>query len=210
MKPKFIVSLFYHLYRGIREPENVQHSIRVGNVLTASGAIQPAVDKIKALPGGADLFARRSLPYGQSAGFFAQFMPGTFGNAYYQYLTQNKLDPSVFPMVKMKNDGDFLENHVRQTHDILHVATGFDVSEIGELGLQAFKAKQFHWPFALVAFAGASLLFLFKDPRKMEALVDSWARGHRLAVEMVPLILVDWNELWALPMAEVQQKLRKV
>ena len=74
-------------------------------------------------------------------------------------------------------------------------------------GLQAFKAKQIHWPLALLTFIGGSLLILFKTPSHFPEFCNALLKGFRLADEIKPFVLIKWNDLWHLPMEEVLEKI---
>ena len=108
----------------------------------------------------------------------------------------------------MTDDVSYLENTIRQIHDIWHVVTGFDTSVSGEIGLQAFKAKQLNWPFSMAAIGGACFIVLLKTPGKIEEFISEMSRGVYLARKLKPLILVDWNQLWHKPLEQVQIELR--
>ena len=54
-----------------------------------------------------------------------------------RYFLDNKLSPFRTTIV-LKNDIDFIAKSYRETHDLLHVLTGYDTDVIGELELQAY------------------------------------------------------------------------
>ncbi|MBC7742240.1 MAG: hypothetical protein H7061_08585, partial [Bdellovibrionaceae bacterium] len=199
MKLKYILRIIYHFIRGVIHPENVNHAIRVGRALCDSGVLETSVAKIKTYPGGEEFFARKNLFFNHGLSYFEKFPAGSLGRSYYEHLIKYNLDPNAFPKIEVRNDSDYIEHVVRHAHDVLHVVTGFDVSISGELGLQAFKAKQMNWPFAMIGIAGGSLVTLVREPKKIEQLVSDISHGYQLGAKAKPLIIVDWNEKWALP-----------
>ena len=207
MKLKYIIRIFYHFIRGVLQPENVNHSIRVGTALCESGVMQSSVDKIKTYPGGEEFFKQRNLFFNHGVPYFEKFPAGSLGRCYYEHLTKYNLDPNAFPSLEIKSDGDYIEHVVRHAHDVLHVLTGFDVSIEGELGLQAFKAKQMNWPFAMIGIAGGSLVTLVREPHKIEKLVGDISWGYQLGAQAAPLILVDWNKHWDQPLEAIKKDL---
>ena len=202
------IQLFYYFFRSVAKPEELKFILKIGDLLRKLGAFEISVEKIKSLPGGQGFFKKTSN-FRYSRQYFAQFPDGSLGHKYYKHLTENNLDPEVFPVLEHNSDACFLEDHIRQVHDVLHVVTNFGISVPDEIGLQAFKAKQIHWPFALLTFIGGSLLMLFKTPQQFPKFCDSLLKGFRLADEIKPFVLIDWDQLWHLPMQEVLQKITK-
>ncbi len=61
----------------------------------------------------------------------------TLGHALFRYFDDLGIDPFVsdFPI---RNDVDYLSKRYRETHDILHVLTGYEIDDYSEMELQAF------------------------------------------------------------------------
>ena len=188
--------LFYQIIRGALNPEDVSYSLKVGDILRGAGLFSLSVEKIKSQPGGEDLFRNRSLAFTHDLQFYKACPPGSLGREFYDHLTENDLDPNALDPIPVISDDSYLENLIRQVHDIWHVVTGFDTSVAGEIGLQVFKAKQLNSPFSLVAIGGACFITLLKNPQFIENFIDHMGRGYQIARQMKPLILVDWNLYW--------------
>ncbi|MET0404453.1 MAG: Coq4 family protein [Cystobacter sp.] len=62
---------------------------------------------------------------------------GTLGNAVAGYFRDNKIAPFETTL-ELKNDVDFIGKRYRETHDLLHVLTGYGTDVVGEMELQAF------------------------------------------------------------------------
>lgn len=201
--------LAYHFFRGIRNPNDPSHSIKLGAALWESGALDVSVEKLKRYPGGLEFFKAKDFKFDHDLGFLSGCPQGTVGHCYYEHLASKNLDPNIFPETEITDDASYLEALVRRTHDLWHLTTGFDTSIVGELGLQAFMATQMNWPFSMMAIAGGSLLTLFKERDKIDDLVDSIARGKQLGATMSPLIFVNWNETWHTPLEDLRTELRQ-
>ena len=133
---------------------------------------------------------------------------GTLGHAFASHMLKNKLDPSALPNRPSSTPREFLQAHLYETHDIWHVATGFEADVAGELGLQAFYFAQLPVRLAPALLGGGlfnTMLFAWSDrDRRMRAIVRGWLLGRRARA----LFGVTWGELWSTPLAEVQRTLR--
>lgn len=199
--------LFYQIVRGALNPEDVSYSLKVGDILRKSGLLSQSVAKIRSQDGGEALFNGRTFNYSHNLDFYSSCPPQSLGRIFYDHLVLNNLDPSKLDPVQIDDDESYLENLIRQVHDIWHIVTDFDTSISGEIGLQAFKAKQMNWPFSMVALGGASFITLLKTPSMIEEYIDQIGRGQLLGKQMKPLILVDWNQHWSKPLKDVKEDL---
>ena len=55
------------------------------------------------------------------------------------------------------SDQEFIVHRLKETHDIVHVLTGFGVDGVGEIGLQAFNLAQNRSPLAVLLIFGGML-----------------------------------------------------
>ncbi|MBH8552614.1 winged helix-turn-helix domain-containing protein [Nostocaceae cyanobacterium CENA357] len=67
-----------------------------------------------------------------------------------------------------------------QTHDIWHIITGFDTSEIGEIGLQAFYLAQLQLPLASLLIANALIAMTLWRPQFLSPLLMAISRGWEM------------------------------
>lgn len=200
--------LIYHFIRGAIDPKNLKHSIRAGNVLNESGAFDVVVEHLHRQPGGTEFLTHPPLRFRRPLESFQRYPEGSLGREYCAHMHRLGLDPEALPVVAIKDQASYVENIIREVHDVWHVITEFDASFEGEIGLQAFKMRQMNWPFAMLATAAVCLITLFKTPERIPLLAEQMARGFRLAEQYHPLILVDWNQHWHKPLAQVREELR--
>ena len=113
---------------------------------------------------------------------------GTLGYRYGYHLRSNGFDPDYYRKIDVRNDMQYLAMRMRQTHDIWHVITGFDVSPIGELGLKACELAQTRRPMAAVITAGGVLRYLLKEPELLPDVMDAMARGYSIGHGAKPLL----------------------
>jgi ubiquinone biosynthesis protein Coq4 len=132
---------------------------------------------------------------------------GTFGRAVAGFLDARGLDPENLPRRTAADDAQFLTAHLYETHDIWHVATGFDTDVAGELGLQAFYAAQMQGklPYVILAIGFMNtFLFAYGDRnRRFEEVVRGWRMGRRAK----SFFGVRWDELSEKSLAEVRREL---
>jgi ubiquinone biosynthesis protein COQ4 len=136
-----------------------------------------------------------------------RFAPGTLGRAVHDELTRLGIDPKDIVLPTGDSEFDFVRAHMRETHDIWHVVTGFDTDVAGELGLQAFYFAQFRAPLPpLLLSVGMmnTILYAMDDgDRRMRAIVRGWLLGRSAQT----FLGVRWGELFVLLLAEVRRRL---
>ncbi len=103
------------------------------------------------------------------------------------------------------NEYEFIDTHIRETHDIWHVVTGSSVNMLGEIQLQAFCVAQLQmsrfWMALLTKNLLKSLLYNIEvADQYMTALTNGWTMGKTAQ----PLFGVDWTALWETPIAQVR------
>lgn len=101
----------------------------------------------------------------------------------------------------------YVFKHLRETHDVWHTVTGFDVDVPGELGLQAFYLAQFNSGLSMVILALGFLNTLFYAPADRIARVDAIARGWQMGRAAKPLFGVDWAARWNTPLESIREEL---
>lgn len=144
--------------------------------------------------GAIDLERLRALP------------EGTLGRAFADFLDARGLRPGAIPTRAADDEESYARAHLYETHDIWHVAAGFDVDVAGELGLQAFYLAQL--PVALPPWiiAGGLLHALFFARRDFVPRIEAVVRGFRMGRSARPLFGTRWDELWNEPLDEVRAR----
>lgn len=145
--------------------------------------------------GAVDMRALRQMP------------EGSVGRAYASFMDVRGLQHEDLQMVDSQGDLGWVRNHLRETHDLWHVATGFHTDVAGELGLQAFYLSQFQGPLPVllltVGFANTMLKGMDDVDRRMRAIVRGWLLGRRAG----PLFGMRWAERWEQPIDEFRAEL---
>ncbi|MCB9712458.1 MAG: hypothetical protein H6712_01285 [Myxococcales bacterium] len=138
----------------------------------------------------------------------ASLPPGTVGREYADFITRNGLDPAALDHATGTGSLERFRIHLQGTHDLWHVATGFDTDVDGEIGLQAFYYAQLQAPLPLTLMSAGLLNSLLlqrgSGPRRVEKLVQGYLMGRRAA----PLTGLPWSAWWQRPLSELRRALR--
>ncbi len=133
---------------------------------------------------------------------------GSLGHSFASDMRTRGLDPAA---VQQRADdgshGGYVFAHLRETHDLWHTVTGFDVDVAGELGLQAFYMTQFEARLSTLLLSIGLLntaLYAMEDyERRMDAIALGWSLGRKTT----PFFGVDWASQWDRPLREVRLSL---
>jgi ubiquinone biosynthesis protein COQ4 len=130
----------------------------------------------------------------------------TLGYHYADHMLSNQLQHlAVQPAT---NEYEFIDIHIRETHDIWHVVTGSPINMLGEIQLQAFCIAQLQLSRFWMALLTKNLLkSLIHDievaDKYMTALTNGWMMGKTAEC----LFGVDWSSLWETPIEQVRSSL---
>jgi ubiquinone biosynthesis protein COQ4 len=136
-----------------------------------------------------------------------QLPPGSLGHVYAHQLRSQGLTPeSLLDPTPISSPEQFVVHRLRETHDIVHVLTGFGTDGSGELGLQAFNLAQNRSPLAVMLIFGGMLKTL-QDDEPLEPLLSALVRGFELGLRTPCLIARRLEDGWDRPLADWQREL---
>ena len=137
-----------------------------------------------------------------------QLPEGSLGHTYAKQLKDQGLTPeALIDPAPITNQREFSIHRLRETHDILHVLTGFSTDGPGELGLQAFNLAQNRSPLAVMLIFGGMLSTLQND-KPLEPLLHALSRGFELGLTANCVISYRLEDHWERPLSEWRQELR--
>lgn len=142
-----------------------------------------------------------------------EFPPGSLGHEFGKLMIDNDYDPEFYrdyygeePYV-FETDEQYLRFRIRQTHDIVHVLTGFGVTDIpGELGQQAFHAAQTRRPFS-IALVGFGFIRMVITPTELPKTLHQVAKGLAMGFASRSLVAVRFEDDWAKPVEAWRREL---
>lgn len=133
---------------------------------------------------------------------------GSLGRSYADQLQSQGLTPeSLIDPSPISSPAQYITHRLRETHDIIHVLTGFGTDGPGELGLQAFNLAQVRSPLAVLLIFGGLLSSLQND-EPLEPLLRALARGFELGLAAPCLISHKLEEGWERPLSSWRQELK--
>jgi len=133
---------------------------------------------------------------------------GTLGHEFARYYRDNKISPFATTL-EIKKDVDYIGKRYRETHDVLHVLTGYATDVVGEMELQAYALGNLGIRTAAFILLLSSFQ-LIKAPLsgvgRSEYMRRLWAAFRRGRAS--PLFLDFWFERnWETPVATLRARL---
>ncbi|WP_375772144.1 ubiquinone biosynthesis protein COQ4 [Archangium gephyra] len=133
---------------------------------------------------------------------------GTLGREFARYFRDNKISPFETTL-ELKNDADYLAKRYRETHDLMHLLTGYGTDVVGEMELQAYALGNLGIRIAVLILLFGTLEQLRAPQagvRRSEYLRRVKAAYHR--GREAPLFLDFWFEdHWETPVATLSERL---
>lgn len=133
--------------------------------------------------------------------------PGTFGHTFACYYREKGLQP-IETLSPPKNDAQYLAKRLRETHDFIHLMTGYDTDVMGEMEVQAFSLGNLH--------LRTSLIILLNTARELPQHVPDfnaavyvrrlWA-AFRRGADSRQFASFRWEHHWETPVALMREQL---
>lgn len=109
--------------------------------------------------------------------------------------------------MQIYSDASYVEARLSQTHDIWHIVTGFGVSGIEEIGLQAFHLPQFPYPLAVSLVSSSLMSSLLFAPQELPALLSAIQTGWEMGKAAKSFFAQKWEAGWEKPLSQWQADL---
>ncbi|MCC5639087.1 ubiquinone biosynthesis protein [Nostoc sp. CHAB 5844] len=188
------------------ESGNLEPVWELSNSLVDSRSFQLAIATMIKNPEVANILAERYIAPPHDLAALLQYPPDSLGYTYASQMQELGLQ-TIEAGIEINSDTSYVENRWQQTHDIWHIITGFDTSQIGEIGLQAFYLAQFQLPLASLLIANALIAVTVWQPQTLSLLLMAIARGWEMGKNAKPLIAQKWEEAWEKPVAVWRKEL---
>lgn len=133
---------------------------------------------------------------------------GTLGREFADHMIANGLDPKAIPVPEIEpGELRYIKAHLRETHDVWHVVTGFHTDVAGEIGLQAFYLAQLPSRLSAILISMAFLHLATKNIGPRDVLMGEIMRGWALGKRAKMFFGFDWAKHWSTPLADVRRML---
>ena len=129
----------------------------------------------------------------------------SLGHEYAAYFAANAITPFDPAVLAVETDQDYVATRLRETHDVLHVVTGYGTDDIGELELQWFNLGNHGWgPLPFIVFLASFVMGRMTKYggvwRVFKRALAAYRRGRRSRA----LASVIWEDYWHVPVRDVQ------
>lgn len=184
-----------------RDPGQTNAVFEIGKGVEQSGILNRVAGRLRASTREVDqLFQDRYNPPLADLAVLRKLPEGTLGRTFADYMVSMGFEVQFFPEVEVENDGSYLLQRLRHTHDIWHTITGFSTDPKGELGLQAFYLAQVGGLLPPVLLATGFVRTLF-HPRELGPLWHEVRRGWQMGKRCKPLLGQRFEDGWDKPLA---------
>ncbi|KZR62543.1 MULTISPECIES: Coq4 family protein [Prochlorococcus] len=133
---------------------------------------------------------------------------GSLDRSYADQLLSQGIDPNgLIDPTPVTSPKEFIVHRLKETHDIVHVLTGFGIDGVSELGLQGFNLAQNHSPLAVMLIFGGMLNAL-QDDEPLGPLLQALSQGFQMGLDADLVIAHKLEEGWERPLVQWREELR--
>lgn len=133
---------------------------------------------------------------------------GSLGRCYADQLISQGITPgTLIDTSPVHNANEFVVHRLRETHDIVHVLTGFGIDGNSEIGLQGFNLAQNRSPLAVMLIFGSMLATLQND-EPLEPLLRALSRGFKIGLDAELVVSHKLEEGWERPLKDWRAELK--
>lgn len=220
-RPRFTFSDLLHqlgliargVYQFVRRPVSRQTFTALSEGLVRFRATHESVQFMLEDPRVKELCRERYVGCVYKPEELIKYPEGSLGHEFGKAMLAHDFDPEFYRdyygegPYTFHTDEQYLRFRIRQLHDLVHVLTGFGMTEIpGELGMQAFNAAQTRRPFS-IALVGFGLLRIVLKPNEMAETLRQIAKGLAIGYAADQLLAYRYEENWEKPLVEWRREL---
>ena len=192
----------------LQHPDDLQSVYAVAASVQGSPLATQMMRHMLAQPGIAAMIQEQWRPASIDLDALEQLPAGSLGQCYASQLKSQGITPdTLIDPAPITSDQEFIVHRLKETHDIVHVLTGFGVDGVGEIGLQAFNLAQNRSPLAVLLIFGGMLKTL-QDDRPLEALLHAISRGFEMGLKADCVVACKLEDAWERPLSEWRAELK--
>lgn len=136
---------------------------------------------------------------------------GSLGRAFHRQIVDNGFDLEVLDrdalgLASLPAPHDYVNTRMLQSHDLIHLLAGYELTSLHEVGISAFQLSQCGHGYS-AQFLGvvATTAALSPVPGAFSFLMDTvlgaWVHGRRSP----SLVSLAWEEVWHLPIDQIRE-----
>jgi ubiquinone biosynthesis protein COQ4 len=176
--------------------------------ITGRPRYRRVLDELRATPEGQRILADRPELSSQQVDYdrLRALPETTLGGAYVRHLDNNGItaDYQAAPTSYVDDpDMAYLMRRFRQTHDVWHALLGLGIAGHEEVIIHWFSWGQLRLPVSAMVMVFGTLKHIVLE-RRWGAFRHSMLEAYRAGRDAAPLLGVIWEDLWALPIANVR------
>ena len=200
--------MLHGLGQYMQNPTDLQSVYAVAASVQGSPMAAQMMRHMLAQPGIAAMIQEQWRPAPIDLDALEQLPAGSLGQCYASQLKSQGITPdTLIDPAPITSDQEFIVHRLKETHDIVHVLTGFGVDGVGEIGLQAFNLAQNRSPLAVLLIFGGMLKTL-QDDRPLEALLHAISRGFEMGLKAECVVACKLEDAWERPLSEWRAELK--
>ena len=192
----------------LQHPDDLRSVYAVAASVQGSPMAAQMMRHMLAQPGIAAMIQGQWRPAPIDLNALEQLPAGSLGQCYSSQLISQGITPdTLIDPAPITSDQEFIVHRLKDTHDIVHVLTGFGIDAEGEIGLQAFNLAQNRSPLAVLLIFGGMLKTL-QDDRPLEALLHAISRGFEMGLKAECVVACKLEDAWERPLSEWRAELK--
>ena len=198
------------LEMSLKHPENFEAVVTVAEGIQRSALGNHMMKYMLSQSGIKQMIKDQWRPAPINLDYLEELPKESLGYHYVSALKAQGVDPNkLIDHKQIVDDKDFIIHRLKETHDIIHVLTGFGTDEIGELGIQAFQLAQTRSPLALLLIFGVILKMLQDDDEFFDfaKLMHALSRGFEAGATAQCVASFRLEESWEKPLNEWKAEL---
>ena len=162
----------------------------ISKIFSQLGVNDVMLEKVMDNPKANEFIRSRYRPKQPNIPELMQLPSETLGYQWADLLETNHLEPKFFVNENRDDDITFLINRLHDTHDIWRIILGFDTSEPGEAGMNAFTYAQAFSPTTCMLMAAKLVRAIQMDDAHRHRMMHNISRGYRLGLALEPFLAV--------------------
>jgi len=139
--------------------------------------------------------------------------PDSLGGSMHAFVIDNGFDLEVLDrdslgLLQLPPPLDYCNVRILQCHDIWHLVSGHATSGLHEVSVSGFQMAQFGHQYSSMFLGMLQTKVAFTQPPEITTFtLDTILTGYRHGRGAPPLLGVEWETVWALPIPEIRTRL---